>query len=90
MNGKRSKLIRKALGYKKTPNQEVERGGPREKDGSLYWFQRQNNAANQYRWWKQGVTRGTVPLDIVARLARQQAVRQLLDRDDLHSEEENE
>ena len=90
MNGKLAKKIRKALGYKKTPDQLVERGGIREKDGELKFFFARNAAANRYRWWKRGARSGTLPLELIAHLAHQQALRPQTVPDDLHNGEGNE
>ena len=52
MNGKKAKLVRKFLGYKKSPDHLIERGGIREKDGRLVFQFARNPEANRYRWWK--------------------------------------
>ena len=90
MNGKRARQIRKALGYKKTPDQIVDRGGFREKEGRLMFGFIRNPEANRYRWWKRGVARGSLPLGIVARLAYQQESRRESDQSDLNNGEGNE
>ena len=86
MNGKKAKIIRKALGLKK-PAPIEGTGGPREKDGSLYWEQRRVNFMNQYRWWKKGYQDGRVPLELINHLAHRQELRRQLDQDDQHNGE---
>lgn len=89
MNGKLAKKIRQALGYKKTPDQLVERGGIREKDGELKFFFARNAAANRYRWWKRGVVSKSLPLGLVNHLAHQQGSHPQSDQCDLSTGEES-
>lgn len=90
MNGQLAKKIRKAIGHKKTPDQLVERGGIREKDGKLMFQFARNPEANRYRWWKRLVREGKIPLALVNHLSHQPVPHPQTDLDDLHNGEENE
>lgn len=90
MNGKRARRIRRALSYKKTPDQLVERGGLIERDGQLMFQFARNPYANQYRWWKKGATRGQLPLELVNHLGCRREPHPPTDQDDLSSGEGSE
>jgi hypothetical protein len=90
MNGKRARRVRRAVGYKKAPDQLVERGGIREKDGKLVFQFARNPEANRYRWWKRGVVSGMLAPELVNHLGHRQELRLTLGQVDQSSGEENE
>ena len=90
MNGKRSRRVRRALGYKKAPDQLMERGGLREKEGRLYFEFAKNPEANRYRWWKRGVTSGMLVPELINHLGHRQEPRLDLSQAVHSNGEENE
>lgn len=90
MNGKRARRIRRAIQYKKSPDHLVEPGGLVEEDGKLYFKFARNDHANQYRWWKRGVSCGKIAPELINHLAHRQAPHHQTTLDDLSNGEENE